>query len=297
MQQDLDLLQDILDNGEDKMDRTGVGTRSVFGRQLRFNLKDGFPAMTTKKLAFNAVKSELIWFLEGSAEDGRLKEILHGSYFSEKDTIWTANANASYWQPKAKFVGDLGRVYGKQLRDWLTPVQNFGVHNGEDAYTVRHTDQLLNLIDGLKTDPNGRRHIISWWNAGEVAEGLMALPACHAFAQFHVNSKNELSCMATIRSNDIFLGNPFNVASYALFTHMIAQVCNMNVNELVISIGDAHIYLNHLDQVNEQLSRDPMPLPKLWLNPQVTDIEKFTMDDIKLIGYQSHPAIKAPMAV
>lgn len=297
MQQYLNLLQDILDNGEDKMDRTGVGTRSVFGRQLRFNLKDGFPAMTTKKLAFNSVKSELLWFLEGSNEDGRLKEILHGNYFSEKDTIWTANANAYYWQPKAKFSGDLGRVYGKQLRDWLTPVQHFGAHNGEDAYTVRHTDQLLNLIEGLKTDPNGRRHIISWWNAGEVAEGLMALPACHAFAQFHVNGKNELSCIVTQRSCDVPTGLPFNIASYGLFVHMIAQVCNMHANELIMSLGDTHIYLNQFDGVEEQLSRDPMPLPTLWLNPQVTDIEKFAMNDIKLINYQSLPAIKFPMNV
>jgi thymidylate synthase len=293
----LDLMQDILDNSEDKMDRTSVGTRSVFGRQLRFDLKKGFPAVTTKKLAFNAVKSELLWFISGSSSEKDLREILYSDRNSEKQTIWTANANADYWKSKAEFEGDLGRVYGKQLRDWLTPIQHFGVHNGEDAYTVKHTDQLLNLIDGLKTDPNGRRHIICWWNAGEVAEGLMALPACHAFAQFHVNSKKELSCMVTIRSNDIFLGNPFNVASYALFNHMIAQVCGYTVNELVVSIGDAHIYLNHIDQVREQLSREPLPLPTLWLNPDITDIEKFTMDDIQLEDYQSHQSIKAPMAV
>lgn len=297
MQQYLELLQDVMTNGENRMDRTGTGTRSVFGRQLRFDLKKGFPAITTKKLAFNAVKSELLWFLEGSNDDGRLKEILYGNYFSEKDTIWTANANADYWQPKAKFDGDLGRVYGKQLREWRTPVQEFGTHVGEPAFTVRETDQLMNLVNGLKTDPMSRRHIICWWNPGEIDQGMMALPACHAFAQFYVNDNKELSCMATIRSNDLFLGNPFNVASYALLTHMLSQVCGLGVNELVISIGDAHIYANHFDAVNEQLSRNPLPLPTLWLNPDITDIEQFKMDDIKLIGYQSHDSIKATMAV
>lgn len=293
----LDLLQDVLNNGEDKMDRTGVGTRSVFGRQLRFDLRKGFPAITTKKLAFNAMKSELLWFLEGSSDEKRLREILHGDRESTKPTIWTDNANADYWKPNAEFEGDLGRVYGCQLRNWRTPIKEFGVHNGLPAYTVKETDQLINLINGLQSDPNGRRHIICWWNAGEVSEGLAALPACHAFAQFHVNTKNELSCALTQRSWDLFLGASFNIASYALLTHMIAQVCNLQVSELIINSNDTHIYLNHIEQVREQLSREPLQAPTLWLNPDVTDIEKFTMDDIQLEDYQSHASIKAPMAI
>jgi thymidylate synthase len=291
----LELLQDVMDNGEDKMDRTGVGTRSVFGRQLRFDLRKGFPAMTTKKLAFNAVKSELLWFISGSGDEKDLREILHGDRDSKKETIWTANAEAPYWKKQwSEFDGDLGRVYGVQWRKWRTPHIEFGAHQNVAAYTTFEIDQIKALVAGLKNDPNSRRHILSAWNAGEILMNKLALPPCHMMAQFHVNSRNELSCLETMRSCDVFLGLPFNIASYALLTHMLAQVCGMQVGELVMSIGDTHVYQNHFDQVREQLSRSPLVLPSLWLNPEIDDIEKFTMDDIQ---YQSHPAIKAPMAV
>ena len=253
-----------------------MGTISVFGRQLRFNLKESFPAITTKKLAWKAVVGELLWFLEGSSDERRLAEITHGT--SEGvTTIWTPNALAPYWKSKAKFEGDLGRIYGVQWRD-------FG-----------GVDQLLNLVEGLKKDPNGRRHILSAWNPSELDQ--MALPPCHVLCQFYVNKNKELSCHMYQRSQDVFLGAPFNYASYALLTHMIAQVCGYGVGELIVSTGDTHIYQNHVDRVREQLTREPYPLPKLWLNPSVTDIDGFTMDDIKLIDYQSHSQLKAPMAV
>ena len=276
MQQYLDLIQDILDNGEQKGDRTGVGTVSVFGRQLRFDLRKGFPAVTTKKLAFNACKGELLWFLEGSTDERRLAEITHGTSDGTV-TIWTPNALAPYWKPKAKFEGDLGTVYGKQMR-------NFG-----------GVDQIEKLIHSLKTDPNSRRHIVSHWNPPELDTG--ALPPCHVMHQYVVNNKGELSCMMTQRSVDSLLGFPFNLASYALLTHMLAQACGYKVGELIMSLGDVHLYNNHIDQAKEQLTRDPLPLPELWLNPDVKSIFDFKMDDIKLVNYQSHAAIKAPMAV
>ena len=303
MKQYLDLLQDILDNGEIRDDRTGIGTLSVFGRQLRFDLRKGFPAVTTKKLAWKAVVGELLWFIEGSGDERRLAEITHGS----KDgttTIWTPNALASYWKPKAKFEGDLGRVYGVQWRHWRSPVLHKGEYyvdefgnqyNRQGTLHINEVDQIKNLIDGIKKDPNGRRHIINAWNAGELDQ--MALPPCHVMCQFYVNSNKELSCHMYQRSQDVYLGAPFNYASYALLTHMIAQVCNLGVGELIISTGDTHIYKNHLTQVKEQLSRDPLPLPKLWLNPDIIDIDKFTIDDIRLENYQSHGALPAPMAV
>lgn len=292
----LKLLQDVLDNGVQKTDRTGTGTLSVFGRQLRFDLSKEFPAVTTKKLAFNAMKSELLWFIEGSGDENRLKEILHGDEMSPKSTIWTANANADYWKPHAEFPGDLGRVYGVQWRRWRTPVEKFGSHVGMDAYSVKEFDQLTALIEGIKKDPTGRRHIITAWNPGEIAEGMFALPPCHVMAQFNVVN-GKLDCMMTQRSVDTFLGLPFNIASYALFTHMIAQVCNLQVGELIMSLGDTHIYSNHVDQVKEQLSRRPKKHPQLELNTSITDIDKFSMSDIQLIGYKHHPEIKAPMAV
>ena len=233
--------------------------------------------MTTKKLAFNACLSELLWFIEGSGDENRLREILHGSRNSEKSTIWTANATATYWTPKAKFAGDLGRVYGVQWRD-------FG-----------GVDQLLQLVEGIKQDPYGRRHILTAWNPGELDQ--MALPPCHCFAQFYVSADNKLSCQMYQRSCDMFLGVPFNIASYSLLTHMVAQVCGLGIGEFVHVLGDAHIYLNHVDQVKEQLSREPLPAPQLWINSEVTDILKFTMEDFRLDGYQSHATIKAPMAV
>lgn len=276
MKQYHNLLEDILKNGEIKDDRTGVGTHSVFGRQLRFDLQEGFPAITTKKLAWKACVGELLWFLEGSNDERRLAEITHGT--SEgKVTIWTPNAMAPYWKPKAKFEGDLGRVYGVQWRDWT------GI------------DQVKNLVEGLKNDPYSRRHILSAWNVGELDQ--MALPPCHVMSQFYVNKNKELSCHMYQRSVDVFLGLPFNIASYALLTHMIAQVCDLKVGELIISTGDTHIYKDHIEQVKIQLSREEYPLPTLWLNPKVTDINDFKMEDIKLNDYQSHDTIKANMAV
>jgi thymidylate synthase len=276
MKQYHDLLKDILFNGDERGDRTGVGTISVFGRQLRFDLTKGFPAVTTKKLAWKSVVSELLWFLEGSGDERRLAEILYGSRDTERSTIWTGNAQAAYWTPKSKFDGDLGRVYGVQWRDW------------------RGVDQLTKLIDGIKNDPNGRRHILTAWNVDELDQ--MALPPCHVMSQFYV-SKGKLSCHMYQRSVDVFLGLPFNIASYALFTHLIAQVCDLTVDELVISTGDTHIYSNHVEQVKEQLSREEYPLPVLFIDPKIKDIEKFTMGDILLFDYQSHGTIKADMAV
>jgi len=299
MKQYHDLLEDILNNGEVKDDRTGVGTISVFGRQLRFDLSKGFPAITTKKLAWKAVKSELLWFIEGSNDERRLAEILHGSRDASHSTIWTGNAEAAYWTPKAKHDGDLGRVYGVQWRHWNRYVeqQDFGpaYHGGRRlAVDKREIDQLANLIEGIKTDPNGRRHIMTAWNVAELDQ--MALPPCHVMCQFYV-SKGKLSCHMYQRSVDVFLGLPFNIASYALLTHMIAQVCDLDVGELIISTGDTHIYSNHVEQVKEQLSREEYPLPTLKLNSDIKDIDKFTMDDIVLFDYKSHGTIKAEMAV
>lgn len=287
----LTLLQDILENGEMRDDRTGVGTISVFGRQLRFDLTQGFPAITTKKLAWRAVKGELLWFLEGSGNERRLAEITHGTA-DGKVTIWTPNALDPKWLSSAKREGDLGRVYGVQWRSW-------------DAHTVRWTsssesesvyvDQIAELITGIKNNPNSRRHILSAWNVGELDQ--MALPPCHVLAQFYVSGDGRLSCHMYQRSVDVFLGLPFNIASYALLTHMIAHVCSLKVGELVISTGDTHIYLDHQDQVRQQLEREPLELPELWLNPEIKDIDKFTMNDIQLVEYQSHDSIKASMAV
>ncbi len=272
-----DLIQDILENGEVRDDRTGVGTISVFGRQLRFDLRHNFPAITTKKLAWRSCVGELLWFLEGSSDERRLAEITYGYRDTSKVTIWTPNALAGYWKPKAKFEGDLGRVYGVQWRNWT------GI------------DQVKKLIEGLKNNPNGRRHILSAWNVGELDE--MALPPCHVMSQYYVSKNNELSCHMYQRSVDVFLGLPFNIASYALLTHMLAQVCDLKVGELIISTGDTHIYKDHIEQVNEQLRREMYKQPTLWLNPDIKDIDKFTMEDIKLIDYQSHDTIKAKMAV
>jgi len=286
----LNLLQSILDTGEHRPDRTGVGTISKFGVQMRFDLSKGFPAITTKKLAWRAVVSELLWFIEGSGDEFRLREILHGSRNSDKKTIWTDNATADYWVKRRlqRHAGDLGRVYGVQWRKWRQPLIRI------NKVILQNLDQLQNLIEGIKADPYGRRHIITAWNPGELE--LMALPPCHLMSQFYV-SNGKLSCQMYQRSADMFLGVPFNIASYALFTHMIAQVCNLKVGELIITLGDAHIYENHIDQVKEQLAREPLNLPFLQLNPEVQDITKFTMDDVHLIGYESHSSIKAPMAV
>lgn len=300
MIQYLALLKDILENGEEKDDRTGIGTISLFARQLRFDLRRSFPAVTTKKLAWKACVGELLWFLEGSADERRLAEITHGTREGVV-TIWTPNALSPYWKPKAKFEGDLGRVYGVQWRDWITHTPE-GEPDIDDDYgktyfnpVYKHIDQLANLIEGLKQDPNSRRHILSAWNVGDLDN--MALPPCHVMSQFYVNKKKELSCQMYQRSVDVFLGLPFNIASYALLTHMIAQVCDLEVGELIISMGDTHIYKNHIEQVKEQLSRSILPAPQLHLNPQILNINDFTMSDIDLRRYTFHPSIKAEMAV
>jgi thymidylate synthase len=287
----LNALKNILENGDERPDRTSTGTKSIFGLQMKFDLSQGFPAITTKKLAWRAVVSELLWFIEGSGDEYRLREILHGERYSDKKTIWTDNATAPYWVKKKlqRHPGDLGRVYGVQWRRWRKPLIRI------NKVILQNHDQLLELVDGLKTDPYSRRHIITAWNPGEL--DIMALPPCHMMAQFYVSSNNKLSCQMYQRSADMFLGVPFNIASYALFTHMLAQVCNFEVGDLTITLGDAHIYLNHLDQVKEQLSRKPLNLPTLNLNSAIDDITKFTMNDISLVNYTSHDSIKAPMAV
>jgi thymidylate synthase len=300
----LNALRYVLENGQPRTDRTGVGTIGVFGMQHRYDLSKGFPAVTTKKLAWNACVGELLWFIEGSGDERRLAELTHGTREGVV-TIWTPNALAPYWRPKAKYEGDLGRVYGVQWRHWRTikPREgggafrdDFGVsyrRQGNDV-EVKEVDQIKTLIEGIKTDPYGRRHILTAWNPGEL--DAMALPPCHCFAQFYV-ADGKLSCQMYQRSCDMFLGVPFNIASYSLLTHMIAQVCDLDVGEFIHTLGDAHIYNNHIEQVKEQLTREPLPLPLLRLNPDVKDITKFTMADIKLGNYKSHPPLKAQMAV
>jgi thymidylate synthase len=303
-QQYLDALRDVLATGTRREDRTGVGTIGKFGMQQRYDLAQGFPAITTKKLAWKACVGELLWFIEGSGNERRLAELTHGTA-EGKVTIWTPNALAPYWKPKAKYNGDLGRVYGVQWRHWRTvkPREVGGTYKDDFGSTyrregsdieVKEVDQLRNLIDGIKADPYGRRHILSAWNPGELDS--MALPPCHCFAQFYV-ADGKLSCQMYQRSCDMFLGVPFNIASYSLLTHMLAQVCGLGVGEFVHVLGDAHIYLDHVEQVKEQLQRELFPAPQLWLNPEITDITKFTMADIRLEGYQSHDPIKAKMAV
>ena len=329
MKQYLDSLQYILDHGDTREDRTGVGTIGVFGMQQRYDLSKGFPAVTTKRLAFKSCLSELLWFIEGSGDEQRLREILHGSRDSEKSTIWTANATAPYWLEQKKKIlpkppgfsyyvngkaagawdefevpnYDLGRVYGVQWRSWRRSgemITYYDYVNTEKEMKQiprqdTHVDQLAELIKALKEDPYSRRHILTAWNPGELDQ--MALPPCHCFAQFYVSKDNRLSCQMYQRSCDMFLGVPFNIASYSILTHMIAQVCGLEVGEFVHVLGDAHIYLNHVEQVKDQVQREPLPAPTLWINPKVTDIEKFTMNDFRLDNYNPMPSIKAPMAV
>ena len=301
----LNLLKEVLDTGEVRSDRTGVGTIGTFGKQIRFNLQEGFPLLTTKKMSLKSILAELLWFVEGSGDERRLCEITHGTKDPSKSTIWTANANADYWKPKAKFDGDLGRVYGVQWRHW----QSYKIVGAEDViehgtsstlYNAKvkmfETDQLQNVVNTLRTNPMDRRMIVSAFNPGELDQ--MALPPCHMFAQFHVTpSTNSLNCHMYMRSVDTFLGMGYNIASYAALTHMIAQVTGFNVGELVISTGDTHIYLNHVDAVKEQLSREPFKAPKLVLNKSVKEIDDFKLTDFELLDYQSHPSIKAEMAV
>lgn len=273
MKQYLDGLRHVLENGVDVMDRTGVGTRKVLGMQMRYDLQKGFPAVTTKKLAFKSMTAELLWFISGSNDVKELNKL--GS------KIWDANAYADYWTPKAKFKGDVGRVYGVQWRHWRTP-------DGKEI------DQLAEVVDKLKNNPHDRRIILSAWNVGELDQ--MALPPCHMFTQFFV-ANGKLSAQMYQRSCDMFLGVPFNIASYSLLIHMLAQVTGLEVGEFVHVLGDAHIYQNHFEQVKEQLTRTPTALPTLKLNPAIKNIDDFTMDDIALENYVHAPSIKAPMAV
>ena len=281
MKQYLDALKQVLETGADRNDRTGIGTRALFGMQMRFKMEEGFPAITTKKLPWKSVVSELLWFIEGSEDERRLAEILHGSRDKEKTTIWTANAEADYWKPKARFAGDLGRIYGVQWRKWKNP-------DGKEI------DQLKNAIDMIKNNPTSRRIIVNAWNSGEIEK--MALPPCHTFFQFFVND-GKLSMQMYQRNCDMFLGVPFNIASYSLLLHMAAQVTNLQPYEFVHTLGDAHIYYNHFEQVKEQLNRKPLPLPLLKLNPKIKNIDDFRMEDIELLNYNFHPSIKAQMAV
>lgn len=261
----LDLLRHVFENGEDRDDRTGVGTRSLFGAQVRYDLREGFPLLTTKKLHTRSIVHELLWFLRGETNIAYLKE--------NKVSIWDE------WADEA---GNLGRVYGAQWRDWRKP----------DGGSV---DQIQRVVDGLKQNPQSRRHIVCAWNPGEI-DG-MALPPCHALFQFYVSRGEYLSCQLYQRSADIFLGVPFNIASYSLLVHMMAQVCDLKAGEFIHTFGDLHIYHNHFNQVKEQLTREPRTLPKLVLNPERRTLEEFVYDDICIEGYDPHPAIKAPVAV
>ncbi|MFL6542715.1 MAG: thymidylate synthase [Chthoniobacterales bacterium] len=264
MRQYHDLLRLVLDDGHERRDRTGVGTLSVFGAQARFDLRERFPLLTTKKLHLKSIIYELLWFLRGDTNVGWLNE--HGV------TIWDEWSDAN---------GDLGRVYGAQWTDW----------RGADGSTV---NQIENVISQIKRNPNSRRLIVSAWNPAEVDR--MALPPCHVLFQFYVRD-NELSCQLYQRSADLFLGVPFNIASYSLLTMMIAQVCDLRPGEFIHTFGDLHLYLNHLEQAREQLSREPRPLPRMEINPAVKQIGNFQFEDFRLVEYNPHPSIKAPIAV
>ena len=264
MKQYLDLLREIRDNGVTKTDRTGVGTKSIFGHQMRFNLQDGFPLLTTKKVFLKGIIYELLWFLKG---DTNIK--------------FLTDHNVHIWDEWADENGDLGYVYGKQWRSW-------------EATDGRVIDQISQVVDLIKNHPNSRRILVTAWNPAEIDK--MALPPCHCLFQFYV-ADGKLSCQLYQRSADTFLGVPFNIASYALLTMMLAQVCGLEPGEFIHTTGDTHIYLNHLDQVNEQLSREPRPLPKMIINPDVKSIFDFQYEDFKLEGYDPYPALKAPVAV
>jgi thymidylate synthase len=264
MKQYLDLLDHVLKNGTRKSDRTGTGTISVFGYQMRFDLNEGFPVMTTKKLHLRSIIHELLWFLKGETNVKYLND--------NKVTIWNEWADEN---------GDLGPIYGYQWRSWPTA-------DGQ------HIDQISQLVNSIKTNPDSRRHLINAWNVGEISK--MALPPCHILFQFYV-ADGRLSCQLYQRSADIFLGVPFNIASYALLTLMMAQVCGLKPGDFVHTFGDAHIYLNHVDQVNLQLSRKPFPLPEMKLNPEIKSIFDFKFEDFELVNYQAHPTIKGEISV
>lgn len=264
MDEYLRLINHILENGEEKGDRTGTGTLSVFGYQMRFDLSKGFPMVTTKKVHLKSIIHELLWFIKGDTNVKYLQE-----------------NGVRIWNEWADENGDLGPVYGKQWRDWKD-------NNG------RTIDQLEQVIDMIKNNPNSRRIIVSAWNVGELDE--MALMPCHAFFQFHV-ANGKLNCQLYQRSADVFLGVPFNIASYAILTHMIAQICGLDAGTFVHTLGDAHLYTNHLEQARLQVSREPMPLPTLKLNPDIKNIDDFKFEDFEVIDYQHHPHISAPIAI
>lgn len=293
MQQYHDLLRHVLANGVKKEDRTGTGTISVFGYQMRFNLQDGFPLLTTKKVHTKSIIHELLWFLQGNTnieylcqngvriwDDWPYEAFKKSDAFAGEDIRAFAAKIANDHDFAMKW-GNLGPVYGYQWRSWPTP-------------TGEHVDQIKQIVDQIKNNPDSRRIIVSAWNPGQIGE--MALPPCHAFFQFYV-AEGKLSCQLYQRSADIFLGVPFNIASYALLVMMIAQVTGLELGDFVHTFGDAHIYLNHMEQVNEQLSRDFRPLPQMKLNPNITNLLDFTYDDFELVGYDPHPLIKAPVAV
>lgn len=264
MRQYLDLLSHVLEDGTAKGDRTGTGTLSVFGPQMRFNLRAGFPVTTTKKLHMKSVIAELIWFLRG-----------------DTNVRWLQERGVKIWDEWADEHGDLGPVYGQQWRSWPTA-------------DGRSVDQIAAVVESIRTNPDSRRHIVSAWNVADLDS--MALPPCHTMFQFYV-ADGRLSCQLYQRSADIFLGLPFNIASYALLTMMVAQVCELEPGELVHTMGDAHLYLNHLDQARLQLTREPRSLPRLLLNPDRKGIDEFVESDLTLVGYDPHPGIKAPIAV
>lgn len=267
MQEYLRLLQHVLDEGKPRDDRTGVGTLGVFGAQARFDLRESFPVLTTKKLHLRSIIHELLWFLNGDTNIGYLRD--------NKVTIWDEWADAN---------GDLGPVYGKQWRRW---------QGAPDAAPI---DQIEGVVESIKTNPESRRHIVSAWNPVDVPD--MALPPCHTMFQFYVDTNaGELSCQLYQRSADLFLGVPFNIASYALLTLMMAQVCGLKPGEFVHTFGDLHLYTNHLEQARLQLTREPRPLPVMKLNPEVKTIDGFRYEDFELVGYDPHPSIKAPIAV
>ena len=286
MKQYLDALQHILDNGEDKDDRTGVGTKSVFGYQMRFDLRKGFPAVTTKKLAWKSVVGELLWMLEGSGNERRLAEITHGTRDDNVNTIWTANLNAPYWASKTLTTGDLGRVYGIQWRSWR--------YTGEQSTQTLYKDQITDVIASINENPSSRRHIVTAWNPAELDQ--MALPPCHMTFQFNVNKLGELSCQLYQRSCDMFLGVPFNIASYSLLTHIIARECDLYVGDFIWTGGDCHIYNNHIDAVTEQLTRTPKELPELFISVG-KKWDDYNITDFILSDYDPMPSIKAEMAV
>ena len=259
-----DLLRDVMANGTPKPDRTGTGTRSVFGRQLRFDLRDSFPLITTKRVHFKSVALELLWFLRG-----------------ESNVRWLQEQGVTIWDEWADADGELGPVYGHQWRSWPTPAGG-------------HVDQLGAVVEQIRRDPDSRRHVVSAWNVADLS--AMALAPCHTLFQFYV-AEGRLSCQLYQRSADVFLGVPFNIASYALLTCLVAQITGLRTGDFVHTLGDAHLYVNHLDQARRQLEREPRPLPTLHLDPRITDLDAIAMDLIEIVGYDPHPGIKAPIAV